>query len=599
MTTRWIAACFTTASGLCIGNAWQRRRGNGDASMNVAYCAGGPSKNRDSTGIVIDTLPFYTTEEVAAHAAKGKRVWVTYKAGVYDITDFISMHPGGEKRIMLAAGGKIDPYWKIFTIHDDDAVRDMLEKYRIGNYSDAAAAHSKEAIAAEKAAEEAMWSREPKRSAALKPLSARPFNAETPEAVLDEFYTPNDLFYVRNHMPVPDIDVNATSSSSATAVEREKPFCLQIEGEGLVPRCFKLEELRSLFEEHTIAATVQCGGNRRSEMAAATVGQVPSGAPAVKGLAWTNGGIGTATWSGIWLRDVIAACMAEAPRSKDSSHVLLEGRDHDPAGHFNVSVPYDLAMNPANDCLIAFKMNGEDLPRDHGYPLRAVIPGTVGVRNCKWLQRVRVQSSEADSVWQQQDYKNFPPWAVKPDPALPSVYAMPIQSAITEAAYDPNQDKILVKGYAYAGGGHGIQRIDVSYDGGKTFEHGAPLLPTPPLSQAYIDKSDVPTTTRRNWAWRQFASEIDASSIKAKRVVTTHPTAAAGTAPRKVGQAGVSKSKQQPPPPPPPAATITESVRVCVRAVTNDNATQPPVAAYNFRGMLFNGYSCKDVPLTS
>lgn len=588
MALRWIATTFAAAA---TGySACQQLPSDGSHPTNVVYCAGGPSKNRDTTGAVVDGLPSYTTQDVQQHSTKNQRIWVTYKAGVYDITEFIAMHPGGEKRIMLAAGGKIDPYWKIFTIHDEDAVRDMLEKYRIGNYTDAASLFTKEALAAEKAVEEQMWGGEPKRAAALKPLSARPFNAETPEAVLDEFYTPNDLFYVRNHMPVPHIVLDGDKQ------QQQKPFCLQVEGEGLVPRCFPVDELKSMFEQHTIAATIQCGGNRRSEMAAATQGMVPGGAaPAVKGLAWTNGGIATATWTGVWLRDVINSCKLAQPANPSAFHVLMEGNDRDPAGHFNVSVPYDLAMNPGNDCLIAFKMNGEELPRDHGYPLRAVIPGTVGVRNCKWLQRIHIQSSEADSVWQQQDYKNFPPWAVKPDPSLPSVYAMPVQSSITDAVYDASADVVRVKGYAYAGGGTGIQRVDVSYDGGRTFEHPAPLLPPPPLGTAYIPNAAAPATTKRNWAWRQFSSEIDASSIRAKK--TTKAVAEAPAAAKPAAAAAGAKAAGAPCAAAPAASKVEESFRVCVRAVTNDNTTQPAVAAYNFRGMLFNGYSCRDVPL--
>jgi len=338
-------------------------------------------------------------------------------------------------------------------------------------------------------------------------------------------------------------------------------FCLQIEGEGIVPRCFTLAELRRLFEEHTIAATIQCGGNRRSEMSAAVGNASP-----VKGLAWTNGGISTATWSGVWLKDVVNACQRDPLPTKSSAahHLVFEGMDQDPSGKFNVSVPYDLAMNPANDCLIAFKMNGEDIPRDHGYPLRAIIPGTVGVRNCKWLKRIRVQASEADSLWQQHDYKNFPPWAVKPDPTLPSVYAMPVQSAITDLVYDPNADTIKVKGYAYAGGGNGIQRVEVSYDGGKTFEHAASILPDPPLSGALVERQ--PATNRKHWAWRQFASEMDLSAIQSRR----------------------AQSPQQ----------QSSSMKVCVRAVTSDNNTQPRIGEYNFRGLLFNGYSCREVNMS-
>lgn len=511
--------------------------------------AAAASRNRETTGSCRSGLPEFTREDVRAHLSpkKGGRVYVTYKCGVYDVTDFIEQHPGGIKRIMLAAGGDIERFWKQFTVHDDDAVRDILERHRIGNIK-----HYKPIsdVAAE-ASGEAQWAKEPERSPALVPLSKRPFNAETPEGVLDEFFTPNDLFFVRNHMPVPRID-NVDDPAS--------PFCLQVEGEGLVPRCFPLAELKSMFPHRTVVNTIQCGGNRRSEMSAAYEKE----GGAVKGLNWSNGGIGTAAWTGVALRDVIQACRAPSasmPPTPGQQHVLLEGVDKDPAGHFNVSVPWDTAMDRNSEALVAFEMNGEPIPRDHGYPLRAIIPGTVGVRNCKWLQRVRVQSCESQSVWQQQDYKNFPPYLTKPDPSLPSVYAMPVQSSVTDVSYDSGADAVVVKGYAYAGGGNGVQRVDVSFDSGKTFETTATMLPVPPGA---LEKT-TPRPRRDTWAWRQVALHHPVERIKAAPQPCLND------------------------------ASDASCFNVCFKATTDDQATQPPVAAYNFRGLLFNGYSCREV----
>jgi sulfite oxidase len=507
------------------------------------------SRNRDSTGACRGDLPNYPLEDVRSHlsAKKSGRVWVTYKCGVYDVTEFIEQHPGGVKRIMLAAGGDIERFWKQFTIHDDDGVRDILERHRIGNVKDYKAPA---ADASGVASAEAQWAKEPERSPALIPLSKRPFNAETPEGVLDEYFTPNDMFFVRNHMPVPVIENPEASNST---------FCLQVEGEGLVPRCFSIGELKSMFPHRTVVNTIQCGGNRRSEMAAA----YSSEGGAVKGLSWSNGGIGTASWTGVPIRDVIQACRVPVtPNIKAGQrHVLFEGADKDPAGNFNVSVPWESAMDRNGDAIVAFEMNGEPIPRDHGYPLRAIVPGTVGVRNCKWLQRIRVQNSESQSVWQQHDYKNFPPWMAKPDPSLPSVYAMPIQSSVTDASYDSATDAVVAKGYAYAGGGNGIQRVDVSFDGGQTFEATASILPVP---AGAIEKS-TPKTMRDAWSWRQILLHHPTENIKAK----TRPCAEG----------------------PPDASCYS----VCFKATADDQATQPAVAQYNFRGLLYNGYSCRDV----
>lgn len=536
---------FSLAAGFCSGYL-----ACSGLSSKIVHCApAAPSKNRSTTGTCREGLPEITQDEVFHHNSSKKgdgKVWVTYRCGVYDVTDFVAQHPGGVKRILLAAGGDIEKFWKQFTIHDDDAVRDILESHRLGNLKGYAAASTADA-AAEAAAAERTWANEPKRAASLHPLSARPFNAETPEGVLDEFITPNDLFFVRNHMPVPQMDDDALRN-----------FCLRVEGEGIFSRCFRIEELKKMFAQRTVTTTIQCGGNRRSELSAAhaTGG---SGA-AVKGLAWTNGAIGTATWTGVFLRDVIAACQFAAPKNEGSFHVQFEGADKDPAGHFNVSVPYDLAMDKHNDCLIAFEMNGEPIPRDHGFPLRAIVPGTVGVRNCKWLRAVTVQPMESQSVWQQDDYKNFPPYLSKPDSSLPSVYAMPVQSAITDATYDANQDVITVKGYAYAGGGVGIQRVDVSFDGGKSFETSATVKGIP--SAVQTAQKTTPRTTNDSWAWRQLELQQEADKIKA---------------------------------PPQVSAEGKKYYKTCLKATTDNQASQPPVAPYNFRGLLFNGYSCRDV----
>lgn len=482
-------------------------------------------------------LPYFTAEEVARHSSlkSGDRtVWVTYKAGVYDITSFVKNHPGGEQRIMLAAGSDIDHWWHIFNIHDDDAVRDILESYRIGNLKNYKPVKD---VSAD------MWKKEPQRAPALQVLNSQPFNAQSPEGIMGEFVTPNHLFFVRNHMPVPDL--------------RNRPdFCVQVEGDGIIPHCFTIPELRSTFSEHTIAATIQCGGNRRTEMAH----HYSSDGKGIKGLAWEGRAIGNAYWTGVWLRDVLAACQATPPSNPDRYHVQFEGADQDAAGHFKVSIPYYMATSPESDVLLAFKMNGEDLPPDHGFPVRAVVPGVVGVRNCKWVQRVTVQPHQAQSVWQQNDYKNFPSWETKPDSTHPSVYYMPVQSALTEATYDSSADAISLRAYAFCGGGTPIQRVEVSYDGGNTFERSVPLLPIP--SGPGSAQEGVAFPKRKAWAWRQAALTLPVDEIRAAPQET------------EVGQ---------------------KFFKTCVRAITEDNEVQPPIASYNFRGLLYNGYSCRNV----
>jgi sulfite oxidase len=488
-------------------------------SWSRSQAAGGPTF---SAGEYRADLPTFPEAEVLQHGPTASRVWVTYRAGVYDVTDFVDKHPGGRNRIMLAAGASIEPFWRQFSIHNHDEVRKILEGQRIGNLKefDPVAAAAKQEQAEREA--QRMWDEEPKRHPALTVKSAKPFNAETPAAAMTgASVVANEIFYVRNHMPVPDIDASN--------------FCLEVRGEGLKSRCHTLEDLKRKFTQHTVESSIQCGGNRRSDAAKAGP---------VKGLSWTGGAIGNASWRGVWLRDVIEEA-ADGEASHLSGHVKFGGADRDAASKFEVSIPVPHAMDPDRDVLIAYEMNGEQLPRDHGYPLRAVVPGVVGVRNCKWLTSVTVDREESQSDWQQRDYKNFPSWLKGPEPGYDSVYDMPIQSQITEATRDG--DEVTVKGYAYCGGGRGVQRVEVSSDGGRVFERAARL-----------DDCGIQQPKGKRWAWYQFESSF--------------------TLPGELGKKA--------------ADTVEPVADICARAISGTHDVQPPIAALNFRGLLYNGYSC-------
>jgi cytochrome b involved in lipid metabolism len=223
----------------------------------------------------------YTREEVAKHKTPQDRIWVTYKDGVYDITEFVAMHPGGSQKIMLAAGGAVDPFWAMYQQHNKPEINDILKDYRIGVLD---GAQEQPAIADP-------YMNEPTRHPVLVVQAQKPFNAETPTSLLaSSIVTPTDLFYVRNHLPVPEVD--------------PARFALTVEGEGLRTVRLTLDELKSNFKKHTITATVQCAGNRRSEMKAVKE---------VKGLNWESGAVGTATFGGVRLRDVLRHAGASPP----------------------------------------------------------------------------------------------------------------------------------------------------------------------------------------------------------------------------------------------------------------------------------------------
>ncbi|XP_018580721.2 sulfite oxidase, mitochondrial isoform X2 [Scleropages formosus] len=417
------------------------------------------------------SLPVYTQEEVAKHCSLAEGVWVTYKGGVYDITEFVALHPGGEK-ILLAAGGALEPFWALYAVHNQGHVLEILSEYKVGELS------PEEREQADSATDP--YADDPPRHPALRVNSQKPFNAEPPSEILtDTYITPSAFFFKRNHLPVPRVDPGT--------------YRLEIQGLPKGPVSLSLADLKSNFPKHTVTATLQCAGNRRLEM-----NQVKQ----VKGLNWGIAAISNATWAGARLRDVLLEA-GYKPGSK-FQHVQFEGLDHDVTGTtYGASIPIRKAMSEEGDVLLAYEMNGEELPRDHGYPVRVVVPGTVGARNVKWLAKIVVSEEESSSHWQQNDYKGFSPgtdWDTVDYKSAPAIQELPVQSAITQPAQGStvscSKGELTVKGYAWSGGGREVIRVDVSLDGGKTWnvatlggaEEGQEAATSPPPGRA--------------WAWK-------------------------------------------------------------------------------------------------
>nr|XP_019529350.2 probable sulfite oxidase, mitochondrial [Aedes albopictus] len=419
-------------------------------------------------------LPVYSMDEVGAHNSSKTGIWVTYGIGVYDITTFVPKHPGSDK-VMLAAGSAIDPFWHIFQQHNTKEVLTLLESFRIGNLKE------DDVISTQDQANP--WAAEPKRHAILKPTAQRPFNAEPPASILvDAFLTPNDFFYVRNHLPVPEVDI------------KEYELEIEVELSGKIKsKTFKYEDLRKL-PKHTVVATIMCGGNRRGEMMEVKP---------IKGLSWGSSAVGNAEWTGARLSDVLKAMGVE---SDETSHVQFEGLDVDPTSTpYAASIPLSKAMDPRGDVILAYEMNGETLNRDHGYPVRVIVPGVVGSRNVKWLGRIVVSKDESGSHWQQNDYKSFSPstdWDTVDFKSAPAIQYMPVTSAICSPA---NGDQlkaengyITVKGYAWSGGGQEVIRVDLTADGGNTW------------IVADLDQVEKGTGRGRHWSWSLWTAKIPA-----------------------------------------------------------------------------------------
>ena len=443
----------------------------------------------------------YTREEVAQQrsttpASQGAPVLVTLRDRVYDVADLVASHPGGRAKILLASGGAVEPFWNIYRTHyTSAAVRDLLASRCVGTLVDADAD-------ADRANVQDPYAREPPRSAALHVHNATPCNAECPPALhRAAWITPTPLWFVRHHHPVPRVD----AARWRLAVEGDDLFHA---GSARPPAAHDLAALQRL-EKKTIIATMQCGGNRRAEM---------NDVEATSGIAWGAGAISTAQWGGVLLREYLAS-LHPALRSVDSAeragvhHVIFESADG-----LQASIPIQKALDECGDVLLAYEMNGEALPPDHGYPLRAIVPGHVGIRNVKWVTKIRLSREEATGPWQRGiAYKGFSPSVkdfsgIDPERIL-SMQEMPVQSAITWPSAGAvlerdggGEGTVTVEGWAWSGGGRGIARVDVSGDDGETW-HTAELGEGSEQSPA------------RAWAWTFWRAELPVAAAREQRAV--------------------------------------------------------------------------------
>ena len=216
---------------------------------------------------------------------------------------------------MLAAGGPIEPFWDIYTIHKTEEVKEILESMLIGRVKKSEASITKQQ-------RPKPYKNEPRRHPALVVNTETPFDAETPpELLVDHFKTLNDIFYVRNHLPVPII--------------KEKDYKLKMEIPGRKEVCFTLDDLKTKFKKTSVVATLQCTENRRKDMGCH------------KKIYGANGGhtaISNAEWQGVLLRDVLLE-LGFDNNNTEIEHIQFEGYDKVIAGeHYGASVPAEIAM---------------------------------------------------------------------------------------------------------------------------------------------------------------------------------------------------------------------------------------------------------------
>lgn len=276
-----------------------------------------------------------------------------------------------------------------------------------------------------------------------------PLNLESPlPALTDSFLTPNNLFYVRNHFSIPEISAADWQLRVEGAVER--------------PQTIAYDQLRQ-WPGQELTVTLECAGNHRAVLR-----------PKAKGVAWERGAVSTARWAGIPLHEVLNACGV----TSKAVDVIFVGSDagivpdepkQPPAGtQFSYSIPVERALR--GNVLLAYEMNGEELPQEHGFPLRAIVPGCFGMASAKWLKSIVVSDSPFRGYFNTLDYAVWHSDAqnVKHRVALGE---MPPKSMINSPGHldlVPVNGHFAIKGSAW-GGDAPIVRVEVSTDEGKSW----------------------------------------------------------------------------------------------------------------------------------
>ena len=339
-----------------------------------------------------------------------------------------------------------------------------------------------------------------------------PFNAESPlPKLVEHWLTPTSSFFVRNHGTSPRLERNG--------------FRLNVDGLVEEPLSLSLPELTERFAMSSSTATLTCSGNRRTEFN--RIKKVP-------GVQWDAGAIGNAEWRGVRLSEVLKM----AGFKSGAKHVWFEGLDQitdkGVTFPFGGSIPIEKALSDtptAPGCLLATMMNGKPLTGDHGFPLRAVVPGFIGARSVKWLSKITVSDQPSPNHYLAHAYKLITEDTAAAMDAAPPIYEFLLNSIICSPASDVAiaGDLITVKGVALPSGRKGSQlkRVEVSTDSGETW---SPAKITSPV---------------RDFCWAHWSIDV-------------------------------------------PLAPQTESI--FVRAISTDDESQPRETPWNVKGYQNNGW---------
>lgn len=270
------------------------------------------------------------------------------------------------------------------------------------------------------------------------------------------YLVPNELFFVRNNSPVvPRID--------------EATWSVSIEGSGVSrPRSFTYDELLAMPSTSVIRA-IECAGNGRNLFEVSHGKKIP-------GTPWGLGGIGVAEWTGVPLREVLERAGLKST-ARDVMPEGLDGRQ--------VKRPMPVAKAIEDDTLLVYAMNGQPLLPDHGFPVRVLVPGWVGIAHIKWVGRIVVSEAPLFS-----DYNTTRYVLIGPDyPAQPPARGLMLTTQKVKSAFELpwngeiRPGKRLLRGRSWSGEGR-IARVDVSLDGGQSWQPAR--LRDPNIDRAWV-----------------------------------------------------------------------------------------------------------------
>jgi len=282
-------------------------------------------------------------------------------------------------------------------------------------------------------------------------LTTRPPQLETPFSVFDEGpITPNDAFFVRYHLAGIPLSIDPET------------YRLSIEGKVDAPLSLSLHDLRTGFEPVELVAVNQCAGNGRGFFD-----------PRVAGGQMGNGAMGCARWKGVPLN----ALLDKAGVKADAVEISFEGLDR-PVLPETPAFVKALGVDHARDgeVMVAYAMNGEDLPWLNGFPVRLVVPAYYGTYWIKHLARIEVLNAPFDGFWMKSSYRIPDNDCACVEPGKTPARTVPIgrfdvRSFITnvnEGATVAASEDLLVRGVAFDGG-YGISDVAVSPDGGRSW----------------------------------------------------------------------------------------------------------------------------------